>query len=218
MKVSFCHCFARSTHQILRDGSSGRMKMCVSLQLRAFKILEMPVSLQWRAQKCMKHVRDARGSLRHTKKIILRLFWTSDNHEITKWLLAKLTTYVSPQFWTSDDREMTKGLLGEVDTLRFATVLGVDREMMKGLLGRTSKFGFRDSFWAPTIIKRRDACRPCCRAGPTPDKKNKISRGDDFSKSSLSQQPSSAACLSSLFQQPSNQAAQQRWSPCFGAS
>ena len=34
--------------RILREGSSSRMKMCVSLQRRACKSMEMYVSLQWR--------------------------------------------------------------------------------------------------------------------------------------------------------------------------
>ena len=44
--------FARSAHRILREGSSSKIKTCVSLQRRAIKNLEMYVSLQRRAQKC----------------------------------------------------------------------------------------------------------------------------------------------------------------------
>ena len=50
LKFAFRHNFARSTHRILREGSSSRMKMCVSLQRRACKSMEMYVSLQWRVQ------------------------------------------------------------------------------------------------------------------------------------------------------------------------
>ena len=50
LKFAFRHNFTRSTHRILREGSSNRMKMCVSLQRRACKSMEMYVSLQWRVQ------------------------------------------------------------------------------------------------------------------------------------------------------------------------
>ena len=52
LKFAFRHNFARSTHRILREGSSSRMKMCVSLQRRACKSMEMYVSLQWRVRVC----------------------------------------------------------------------------------------------------------------------------------------------------------------------
>ena len=53
-KFTFRHSFARSTHRILREGSSGKIKMCVSLQRRAIQDVKMHVSLQRRAQNCMK--------------------------------------------------------------------------------------------------------------------------------------------------------------------
>ena len=37
LKFAFRHDFARSTHRILREGSSSRMKMCVSLQRRGMQ-------------------------------------------------------------------------------------------------------------------------------------------------------------------------------------
>ena len=43
------HSFVRSTHRILREGSSGKIKMCVSLQRRAIQNFKMCVSLQPRA-------------------------------------------------------------------------------------------------------------------------------------------------------------------------
>ena len=54
MKFAFRYSFARSTHRILREGSSSKIKICVSLQWRASKNFQMYVLLQRRAQKCMK--------------------------------------------------------------------------------------------------------------------------------------------------------------------
>ena len=51
VKCTFRYRFAWSTHRILREGSSSKMKMRISLQRRAFKNFEMDVSLQQRAQK-----------------------------------------------------------------------------------------------------------------------------------------------------------------------
>ena len=52
MESAFRYSFARSTHRILREGSSSKIKMRVSLQRRAIKNFQMYVSLQ--RQKCMK--------------------------------------------------------------------------------------------------------------------------------------------------------------------
>ena len=52
-KFAFRHSFEGATHRILREGSSGKIKMCVSLQRRAIQNVKMHVSLQRRAQKCM---------------------------------------------------------------------------------------------------------------------------------------------------------------------
>ena len=87
-KFAFRHSFARSTHRILREGSSGKIKMCVSLQRRAIKNFQMYVLLQRRARKCMKQVSDVQGTSRHTKIIILPQFRTSDKHEVPKGLLG----------------------------------------------------------------------------------------------------------------------------------
>ena len=57
-----------------REGSSSKIKMCVSPKRRAIKNFETHVSLQQRAQKCMKQVSDIRRSLRHTKIIVLPQF------------------------------------------------------------------------------------------------------------------------------------------------
>ena len=71
------------------------------------------------------------------------------------------------KFWMSDDREMTKGLLSNVETLRFTTVLDVRGAGHEERVAQTT---------CPHRIK----------------KGRNFWRGEDFSKSSLSQQPSSA--------------------------
>ncbi len=69
--IAFRYSFARSTHRILREGSSSKIKMCVLLQRHAIKNFEMYASLQRRAQTCMKQANDVRGSSQHTKIIVL---------------------------------------------------------------------------------------------------------------------------------------------------
>ena len=90
----------QSTRRILREGSSSKSKMCVSLQRRAIQNFKMYVLLQRRAQKCMNPAHDVRGNPRHTK--------------IT----------ISPQFRTSDQHEVTRGFTDEVTNLHFTTVFG----------------------------------------------------------------------------------------------
>ena len=55
LKFAFRHNFARSTHRILREGSSSRMKMCVSLQRRACKSMEMLSFATVACAKCMRY-------------------------------------------------------------------------------------------------------------------------------------------------------------------
>ena len=98
-KFAFRHSFVPSTHRILREGSSSKSKMRVSLQRRAIQNFKMHVLLQRRAPKCMNPAHDVRGNLRHTKISIL------------------------PQFRTSDQHEVTRGFTVEVTNLRFTTVL-----------------------------------------------------------------------------------------------
>ena len=83
-KFAFRHSFARSTHRILREGSSGKIKMCLSLQRHAIQNFKMYVSLQRRAQKCMKRAHGVGSRPRHTKIIVLPQYRTSDQHEVTK--------------------------------------------------------------------------------------------------------------------------------------
>ena len=89
-RVAFRHSFVQSTHRILRDGSSCKIKMCVSLQRRAIQNFQICVSLQRRAQKCMNPAHDVRGNPRHTKITILPQFQTSDQHEVTRRLRRPL--------------------------------------------------------------------------------------------------------------------------------
>ena len=100
-KLAFRRSFVQSTHRILREGSSSKIKMCVSLQRRAIQNFQMHVSLQRRARKCMNPAHDVRGGPWHTKITIL------------------------PQFQTSDQHGLTRGLRRRAQNLRFITVLDV---------------------------------------------------------------------------------------------
>ena len=93
-----CH---QRTHRILREGSSSKSKMRVSLQRRPIQNFKMHVLLQRRPPKCMNPPHDVRGNPRHTKISIL------------------------PQFRTSDQHEVTRGLRGRAQNLHFTTVLDV---------------------------------------------------------------------------------------------
>ena len=69
--VHFATVSCNRTRRILREGSSSKSKMCVSLQRRAIQNFKMYVLLQRRAQKCMNPPHDVRGNPRHTKITIL---------------------------------------------------------------------------------------------------------------------------------------------------
>ena len=139
--------------RILREGSSSKSKMCVSLQRRAIQNFKMYVLLQRRAH-------NVRGNPRHTKITISPQFRTSDQHEVTRGLQNELqnshfTTVldvrsarndervarrprpirISPQFWTSDEHEVTRGLRR-----------------------RSKKIAFHHSFGSPMSTKRREGC------------------------------------------------------------
>ena len=134
-KFAFRHSFVQSTKRILREGSSSKIKMCVSLQLRAIRNFKMHVSLQRRAQKCMNLARDVRGNPRHAKNHTFttvsdfrparsdeRVAPSSSkfafHHSFgrpmrTKRRKGRARTQricISPQFWTSDEHEVTRGL------------------------------------------------------------------------------------------------------------
>ena len=126
-KFAFRYSFARSTHRFLREGSSAKSKMCLTLQRRAFPNVTMRVSPQRRAQKCMNLSTVNRPASRTQKCEVLLQFWAID------------TTF------------LPRGLPDGNRNLRFATVLGdrhhvcserVDREKMK--------FAFRYSFGRST--------------------------------------------------------------------
>ena len=109
-KFAFGHSFVQSAHRILREGSSCKIKMRVSLQRRAIQNFKTRVSLQRRAQKCMNPAHDVSDNPRHTKitisttvsdvrparsdervaratsKFAFHHSFTSDEHETTKWL------------------------------------------------------------------------------------------------------------------------------------
>ena len=125
----------QSTHRILREGSSCKIKMCVSLQRRAIQNFKRCVSLQRRAQECMNQTHDVRGNPRHTK--------------IT----------ISPQFRTSDQHEVTRELRGRSQNLRFTTVLDIRSAGNDERVARaTSKFAFHHSFGRPISTNRRKGC------------------------------------------------------------
>ena len=77
-KICVSPSFARSTHRILREGSSCKIKMCVSLQRRAIQNFKMCVSPQPRAQKCMSPSTVNRPASRTQKCDVLLQFWTID--------------------------------------------------------------------------------------------------------------------------------------------
>ena len=60
-QFAFRHSFVPSTHRILREGSSSKSKMRVSLQRRAIPHFKIHVLLQRRTQKCMNQAQEARG-------------------------------------------------------------------------------------------------------------------------------------------------------------
>ena len=103
------------------------------------------------------------------------------------WSPQQLAAYnfflTSAKFWMSDDHEMTKGLLSNVETLCFTTVFDVRR-------------GHEERVAQTTCPRRK--------------KRKRFWRGEDFSKSSLPQQPSSAPFSAGFLtrhpQQPSSAA------------
>ena len=74
LKSAFRYSFARSTHRILRECSSSKIKMCVS---RNQKFTNLRFAIQRRAQK-------STGTSRHTKIIVSPQFWMPDDHEVPK--------------------------------------------------------------------------------------------------------------------------------------
>ena len=174
-----------STHRILREGSSSKSKMCVSLQRRAIPHFKIHVLLQRRTQKCMNQAQEARGNTRHTKITILPQFRTSDQHEVTRGLRERASKFA---FHLSFGRPMsTKRREGcertQADS-HFTSVLDVRRarndervatttcklrispqfwtsdehEVTRGLRRRRTKFAFHLSFGRPMSTKRREGC------------------------------------------------------------
>ena len=106
LKTAFRYSFARSTHRILRDSSSSKIKMCVSLQRRAFKIWKCTTS-QRRAQQLA----------------------ADKNHHFTAFLDVRRARWkgYSRQFWTSNSHILRLGLLRQRKNSRFPTVFYVRR-------------------------------------------------------------------------------------------
>ena len=174
-----------STHRILREGSSSKSKMCVSLQRRAIQNFKMHVLLQRRAPKCMNPAHDVRGNPRHTKISILPQFRTSDQHEVTKGLRERASKFA---FHLSFGRPMStkrrEGCQTTQANSHFTSVLDVrgarndervattsfkirispqfwtseEHETTRGLRRRASKFAFHLSFGRPRSTKRREGC------------------------------------------------------------
>ena len=69
---------SRDRHTESYEGSSGKIKMCVSLQRRAIQNFKMYVSLQRRAQKCMNPSTVNRPASRTQKCKVLLQFWAID--------------------------------------------------------------------------------------------------------------------------------------------
>ena len=154
MKIVFRDSFARSTRRILREGSSSKIKMRISLQRRAFK--KMHVSLQQRARKCMKHITDARGSSRHRKITILLQSRASDEHEVTKRLLRNVKNLRSATVLDVRRARSSERIASRRENLRFATVLDIRSDERVGSAGE--KPAFRYSFGRPASRKWREGC------------------------------------------------------------
>ena len=210
LKFAFRYSFARSTRRILREGSSSKIKMCVSLQRRAINNFEMYVSLQRRAQKCMKE-----GAMSAAARGIQK---SSFYHSIgcptsTKWRKGSRShrkICISPQFWTSDEHEVMKGLLDDLKKLHFTTVLNVRRARSdEKVASATHKICISPSFLSVRRAQSTEGCLPIVSAKPILRKK-KFKEKQHFGRAaflsaallrSLSQQLFSAAFLSSLSQQ-----------------
>ena len=148
-KFAFRHSFVPSTHRILREGSSSKSKMCVSLQRRAIPRFKIHVLLERRTQKCMNQAQEARGNTRHTKITILPQFRTSDQHEVTRGLRERAAKFA---FHLSFGRPMsTKRREGcertQADS-HFTSVLDVRRARNDERVATTTcKLRISPQFW-----------------------------------------------------------------------
>ena len=143
-----------STHRILREGSSSKSKMCVSLQRRAIPDFKMHVLLQRRAPKCMNPAHDVRGNLRHTKISILPQFRTSDQHEVTRVAPATSKFAFHHSFGRPMSTKRREGCERTQADSHFTSVLDVRRPRSDERVARRSqKFAFHHSFGRPTSTK-----------------------------------------------------------------
>ena len=174
LKTAFRYSFARSTHRILRDSSSSKIKTCVSLQRRAFKIWKCTTS-QRRAQQLA----------------------PDKNHHFTAFLDVRRARWkgYSRQFWTSNSHILRLGLLRQRKNSRFPTVFYVRRARSH------ERVASRRGPPKPTPPhKGRNYGRgaACSKSSLSQQPFSAVSS----LLSSLPQQPFSAAFLNSLSQQP----------------
>ena len=174
LKTAFRYSFARSTHRILRDSSSSKIKMCVSLQRRAFKIWKCTTS-QRRAQQLA----------------------PDKNHHFTAFLDVRRARWkgYSRQFWTSNSHILRLGLPRQRKNSRFPTVFYVRRARSH------ERVASRRGPPKPTPPhKGRNYGRgaACSKSSLSQQPFSAVSS----LLSSLPQQPFSAAFLNSLSQQP----------------
>ena len=139
LKFAFRDSCARSTHRILREGSSSKMKLCAEIYSGVNSEFRK-CALQRHAQNCMKHVTDVRGKT--TTK------WRKGfgRPTTTNWWNSTLKICVSPHFLTSDEHEMD-------DENEARTILQICMSKQFWSSGR------------PTTTKRWEGCLPCCPAG-----------------------------------------------------
>ena len=120
-----CRCsFVRWTHRILREGSSSKMKICVSLQRRAIKNLEMYVSLQRRAQKI---------------------------YETSHWRLRQLVAYKKSQLTTVLNIRPARNGEKVARSWNFAFPHSFRRPTYTSSARQAYEFAFRHSFGRQTL-------------------------------------------------------------------
>ena len=142
--------------------------MCVSLQRRAIQNFKMYVSLQRRAQKCMKWAHGVGSRPRHIKIIVLPQFRTSDQHEVTKGLHRRAQKFAfHHSFGRPTSTKWREGCATtHAENLHFTTVSGVRRSLFAlRVASATWKIAFHHSFGRPTMtfcVKGRSATWKIC--------------------------------------------------------
>ena len=146
LKIAFRSSFARSTHRILREGSSSKIKKCAS---RYSGVKSKISKCTFRYSGVRQNVWNKSATSATARGIQKSLFYHSfGDSTTTKWR----GTHISPLFWTSDEREVTKGFAGTQKNLHFTTVLSVRRSLFAWRVASTAeKFAFQHSFERPTF-------------------------------------------------------------------